>query len=291
MTIFESLILGLLQGITEFLPISSSGHLVLVESFMELPVKDLLVFDIAVHFGTLLAIFIYFRADFWSLLKAFWGMRLVKWKDLRSGGRSWDKDEKMIGYLIVGTIPAVIVGLLFGDLLESVFRSSLSVAVVMILVAVYYVVAENVAKRFVGDKRSGYSDEDGLPEKVGAKKFGLAQAVIIGIAQAAALVPGISRSGSTIATGLTQGLARREAARFSFLLGAVAITAATSLSIVKMIVGDFAIPDVAVLFTGIVSAFISGYASVWFLMLFLRKHSLVVFSVYLLGLAGGVILL
>lgn len=279
MTIFDSLILGILQGITEFLPVSSSGHLVLVESFMNLPVSDLLVFDVAVHFGTLLAIFVYFRKDFIALIKAFWGFRLVNWVKVIRGGSSkkWTENEKMIGYLIAGTIPAVIVGLLFGDAIEENFRNPIMVAFVMALTALFFLFAEYVS----------WDKKENKPKD--AKKFGIMQVLVIGIAQAAALTPGVSRSGCTISAGLTQGLARSEAARFSFLLGAVAISAATMLSLYKVMYGQLFFPGTGVLVIGVVSAFVSGYASVSLLMLFLKKHTLLIFSVYLVILAGGII--
>lgn len=259
MNFFEALFLGIIQGITEFLPISSSGHLIVAEQYMHLPVADLQSFDVAVHFGTLLTILVYFRKDIGKLLVAF-GQMIAK--------KSPDKEEKkLIGYLILGTIPAVLVGLFFNDFLEENFRNTTSVATMLIVIAIYFVVAE-IVKR----KRT-------------VQKIGLFQAVLIGCAQAVALIPGVSRSGITISTGLVQGVRRDEAARFSFLLGSVAITAATALSIFKVMKGEFLMPSLPILLTGIASSFLAGYVSISLLMKFLKSHPLHVFAIYRILLA------
>lgn len=279
MNIFDALILGILQGITEFLPISSSGHLVLAESFMSLPVKDLLAFDIAVHFGTLLSIFVYFRRDFAGLISSFFkiaGDALFKRsrkveKSVSSDGKTCEDGELILG-IIIATLPAVIAGLLFADVLEESLRSKQAVAAMMILTALYFVIAE----------KAGYKRK--------MKKFGIKQMLIIGVGQAFALAPGISRSGTTIATGVIQGMERREAARFSFLLGSVAITAATALALLKIFKGEFMLPGMDVLVTGIAVSFVFGLAAIAVLMRFLKKHSLAWFSLYL-ALAGGILLI
>ncbi len=269
MGIFDALLLGILQGFTEFLPISSSGHLVLMESFLQLPVADLMGFDVAVHFGTLLAIFVYFRNDFKDLFTAFFGMLIGK------KGQSIDKktleSRKMIWVLIICTLPAVFAGLLLGDYLEDMFRTTQSVAVMMLVVAFYFVIAEQIGKKMVD------------------KKITMKTGLIIGIAQAFALIPGVSRSGSTIATGIFQGINRQSAARFSFLLGSVAISAATVLSLYKVIKGEIYLPGWDLIIVGILSSFISGYLAVSMLMKFLKRHSLNVFAIYLLVLSLGLL--
>lgn len=259
MNLGQALILGILQGITEFLPISSSGHLIVAENYMRLPVADLQSFDVAVHFGTLLAILAYFRKDIGRLLMAL-GEMLA-----RKGGDQ--EEKKLIGYLVLGTIPAVLVGLFFNEFLNEHFRNSTSVAVMLIAVAVYFVVAEVIKSR--------------RP----AAKIGLVQAALIGCAQAVALIPGVSRSGITIATGLTQGVRRDEAARFSFLLGAIAISAATALSLYKVAQGEFPLPSIGVLVVGVGSSFAAGYLAVSLLMRFLKSHPLHVFAIYRILLA------
>ena len=158
-------------------------------------------------------------------------------------------------------------GLFFNDFLKDNFRNTGSVAFMLIVVAIYFVVAEIVKRR----------------RKV--QKIGLFQAVLIGCAQAVALIPGVSRSGITIATGLVQGVRRDEAARFSFLLGSVAITAATVLSVFKVMKGEFLMPSTPILITGIASSFVAGYAAVSLLMRFLKSHPLHVFAIYRILLA------
>ncbi len=255
MNIGYALLLGILQGVTEFLPISSSGHLVLGESLFNLQVADLQSFDIAVHFGTLLAIFVYFRRDIGRLLIALGGILARKHVP--------KSDKSMIGYLLIGTVPAVIVGLFFGDFIEENFRGVKSVAMMFLFVAAFFLVAEYMKKRTKDTK------------------IGLVQAVLIGCVQAIAIIPGISRSGCTIGAGLLQGVNREEAARFSFLLGAVAISAATALSLYKASKGLMILPSAEILTVGIISSFAAGYLSVSFLMKFLKSHTLHIFSAYL----------
>ncbi len=269
MGIYEALLLGILQGFTEFLPISSSGHLVLMESFLQLPVKDLMGFDVAVHFGTLLAIFVYFRNDFRDLIMAFF--KLFRRKDSNNSDQKTLEDQKMIWILIVCTLPAVLVGLLAADYLEDMFRTTKSVAVMMLIVAFYFLLAEQIGKR------------------MNNRKITMKTGLIIGVAQALALIPGVSRSGSTIATGIFQGIDRQSAARFSFLLGSIAISAATVLSLYKVIKGDIYLPGWDLIMTGILSSFLSGYVAVSMLMRFLKRHSLSVFALYLIVLSAAIL--
>ena len=267
MTIIDSLFLGLLQGITEFLPISSSGHLVIAESWFKLNVEAMKSFDIAVHFGTLLAILIYFRKDFWYLLRSLAHFVERKTGFLRGKKSVEEKIElkvgvRMCGYLALGTVPAVLVGAFFGDFLDLFFRNVFWVAVMMIIVGVLFFVAEFLAVR------------------VKSADFNLKNTVLIGIAQACALIPGVSRSGATISAGLAAGLKREEAARFSFLLGSVAIAAATVLSVYKGMKGELTFPSADILSAGVIASFVSGYAAIAFLMRFLKNHTLHVFGVY-----------
>jgi undecaprenyl-diphosphatase len=259
MSIFEALLLGLLQGLTEFLPISSSGHLVLAESFFKLDVEALKSFDIAVHFGTLIAILIYFRKDF---IKLFHGFVWKVFKKRVMNEEDADTWGKLFQYIVAATVPAVIIGAFFGDFLDEYFRNPLSIAFCMIAVGIYFFIAEYVAVR--------------KPKTA----FSLLNTMLIGVAQACALIPGISRSGATISTGLITGIRREEAARFSFLLGSVAITAAFALSVFKLVKGDFTIVNYDVITVGILSSFASGYIAIAFLMRFLKKHTLHIFGLY-----------
>lgn len=246
MTVFESIILGILQGITEFLPISSSGHLIIFEKLFDLEVAKLLDFDIMIHMGTLLAILIYFRRDFFSLLKF--------------------KDKKMILNLLLASIPAVIVGLLFKDQIEEIFRSTFSVSIFLIVVGALFFLPENF---FSGRKKQNNSNN--IPN------LNLKNSILIGLAQSLALMPGISRSGSTILTGTLLGIPRAEAAKFSFLLGSIAIAGAGVLGLKDL---NQLQMSSEILFAGFISSFISGIFAIKFLMGFLEKYTLKVFGVY-----------
>jgi undecaprenyl-diphosphatase len=271
MNILDALLLGALQGLTEFLPISSSGHLILVESFLHLDVEALKSFDISVHFGTLIAILIYFRKDFLRLIK---GAVFIFFKV--KIGKTHVEDEpaasgKTVKFLLLASIPALLVGAFFEDFLDAYFRNSFYVAIFMIAVGLFFFLAEYVAKR----KPSS--------------SFTWLNTMFIGVAQACALIPGVSRSGATISTGLITGIKRDESARFSFLLGSIAMTAACAMSAYKTVKGDIGIMNYDILLTGIISSFIFGYAAVAFLMRFLKNHTLHIFGIYRIIL--GIVLL
>lgn len=266
MSWFDALILGIIQGVTEFLPISSSGHLILVEQFLDLKVETLKVFDVTLHVGTLLAILVYFWKDVKEMLLTVCRLFVGKLK-------MSDPYAKLILFLIIGTIPAVIFGV-FGNWIDEHFRNFKSVGILMLFVAVVFLLAEFVYKKSSNKKSA-----------VG-KWY---QALIIGLAQALALIPGISRSGSTISAGLFQGVERAAAARFSFLLGIPAMIGAallTAMDVVKN--GDVNVGTLS-LTVGFFSSFIFGLLSVYFLMAFLKKHSLKIFAIYRIALAIAVL--
>ncbi len=266
MSIFEAFLLGALQGLTEFLPISSSGHLVIAESLLKLPVENLKSFDIAVHFGTLLAIVVYFWQDIVGLWQAFWSFFSKK-----EHSPVIHANQKLILQLILASIPAIIFALLLSDWLDLKFRHPLSVAIFMITVAFIFFLAEYIFS------------------KSKTKNISLRQAVIMGFAQCLALIPGVSRSGITISSGLMQGVKRDEAARFSFLLGGVAILGATVFAIIAIIRKKYSLPASGVLLIGISSSFIFGLAAIAFLMRFLKTHKLNIFGYYRIVL--GILLL
>ncbi|MBD3330742.1 undecaprenyl-diphosphatase UppP [Candidatus Peregrinibacteria bacterium] len=259
MTIVEALILGIVQGITEFLPISSSGHLVLGETLLGLKVEELKSFDVVVHLGSLMAIFVYFRRDIWGLLKSFFGIFVGK----------FDKSDpflKLILFILIGTIPAVVVGFTLEDQIDAFFRSPERVALCMIVVGIVFVVSELRRKKLITEGLNWW------------------KAIIIGIAQAAALIPGVSRSGSTIAAGLFSGMKREAAARFSFLLGMPAIFGAGLLTATKIPESGGLSVNYLPLLIGFASSFVFGLISVSFLMRFLKRHTLMVFALYLISL-------
>lgn len=261
MEILDATILGAVQGLTEFLPISSSGHLVVAESLLGLKVESLLTFDIAVHAGTLVAILAYFWRDIINIFK----------------------NPKLLSILFFGSLPIVVAGLSFKEVSEpGDFRTIGSVGFFMIVVAIVFLLAEKLKI-----KKSG--------NVVG--KLDIKKAFVIGLFQAVAIIPGVSRSGMTISGGLLQGLKREEAARFSFLLGAVAIFGAVVLTSKDFIEGlisrGSAVGRGAVFFepapmiVGLVVSGVVGYLAIWGLMKFLKNHSLLVFAVYLLLFGGS----
>ena len=241
MTFFEALFLGILQGITEFLPISSSGHLVLMETVFGLEVAELKSFDVVLHLGTLLAILLYF------------------WRDLIQ--------PKYWPWLVLGSVPAVIVGVLFEDLIDATFRNAISVGILMIVMGLLFQLPERCFKQ--------------------NKKLKWPHVIAIGLAQAAAIIPGVSRSGATILTGTLLGLTREEAARFSFMLGAIAIAGAGFLTALDLTPAEI---DLMPTVVGFFASFGAGLLSVTWLMHYLRRHSFRAFGVYRLFL-GALILI
>lgn len=229
MTILQAIILGIVQGITEFLPISSSGHLIITETLLGLHVDGLKDFDITLHVGTLLAILIYFRREVMNV--------------------------KLWPYLILGSVPAALVGFLFEDQIDTLFRSAQSVGVVLLLVGLLFF----------------------IPQRQNNRPLTWWRALLIGSAQACAIVPGVSRSGSTLFTGMQLGMKREDAARFSFLLGSIAIAGA---GLLKALDTHSLELDPAVLGAGFLAAFLSSLLAVSWLMKFLKNHSLAVFGVY-----------
>lgn len=257
MELIKAIILGLVQGFTEFIPISSSGHLILVGNFLKFSYSGL-AFDTALNIGTLAALLAFFWKDFWNLAH-----------DLVLGGR----DRKLALYIIVATIPAVIAGVLVQDLAETVFRSNALVAFNLIWVALLMLAIDKLPQ---------------LITKI--QDITLPQAVIVGFAQALALIPGTSRSGITITAGRALKMDRVTATRFSFLLSAPIITGAT----LKLILQDSTLHQMAVMpalyIGGILGAFIAGYFSIKFLIKYLSKNGLAIFAYYRIA-VGALILI
>lgn len=259
MNFLEALILGVVQGITEFLPISSSGHLVIAQTYLGLDVESLKSFDVIVHVGTLAAIIIYFWKDVVGLFKGFFGF--LKIYKIKESEREY---QNLILYIIIATIPAVIVGLTSENFIDSIFRSAFYVGIWMILVGIVFIVSEHKLKKFPGEKKVGYKS-----------------ALIVGLAQAFALIPGVSRSGVTISAGIFQGIPREKAARFSFLIAIPTIMGAGTLTAIKEFSsGGFDLGFVP-LATGFISSGLTGFFAVYLLMRYLKKHTLKIFSLYL----------
>jgi len=261
---FQALLLGVLQGLTEFLPISSSAHLILLPWFFQWnhPLLDSLPFDVALHAGTLLAILWYFWRDWLGLLGGFF--RILR------RGRVQDVRERMILYLLLATLPAGVAGFLLEKIIESTFRNPALITLPLIFVSGLMVYAE---------RRRHLSRP--------LEAMNLRDALVIGCAQAAALLPGVSRSGITITAGLFRGYGREAATRFSFLLSAPAIAGATLLQGRHLFSAS---PDEWPLIAmGFSSSAVVGYAAIAFLLRYLRGHTLNLFVVYRLVLSALVI--
>ena len=261
MSWLQTIVLSIVQGLTEFLPISSSGHLVLVPVFFGWTDQGL-TFDVAVHFGSLAAVAVYFRNDLKGLMIG--GARLL-------GGNSNSPESRMALFIIVGTVPAAIAGLTLAGLIEANLRSPL----VIVFALSGYALLMALADRF------------GRHERVIAN-VGLRDAIIIGVAQALALVPGTSRSGITITAAMMLGFQRRDAARFSFLLSAPVILLATAYETFRLFVdgSDFAWGQLAI---GVTISAVVAYLSIDFFMRFVNAIGLLPFAIYRLGLAGVVL--
>lgn len=254
--IFYSLIAGAVQGLTEFLPISSSGHLILLHDFFGFETSDDLAFDVVLHLGTMVALVIFFWKDILSLLKSFF-KRFYK-KDIT------DLNQRLSWYLFFATIPAAVVGYFLESQIELAFRNSSSVALMLIIFGVILYLADHY-----------------LPKIKSIYQVTFSNAFIIGLAQALALVPGVSRSGITIIAGLSQNLKREDAARFSFLL-AIPIVFGAGLKKTWDFFNETSVSsgDLLILAIGFLSSALVGYFAIKYFLKFLQSHSLKIFAYY-----------
>jgi undecaprenyl-diphosphatase len=265
--IIQALVLGIVQGATEFIPISSSGHLVLVPWLLDWPEPGL-VFDTVVHWGTLLAILAVFWRDLVALARA-WAGSLVE--------RNLDQTEARLAWLIiVGTLPTALMGYLWEDFFESLFSSPGRVAVLLLVTGAILALSERLGKR----QRS-------------LNDLGWLDSVLIGLAQGLAIAPGISRSGATMAMGLLRGVKREAAARYSFLLATPIIVGAGLLQLVELFQAGAARANWVPLTVGFLAAAVSGYVCIRFLLAYLQRGKLYVFATYcwLAGIACLIIFL
>ncbi|WP_027005415.1 undecaprenyl-diphosphate phosphatase [Conexibacter woesei] len=253
MDAFQAIILGIVQGLTEFLPISSTAHLRLVPAFAGWDDPGT-AFTAVVQLGTVAAVLIYFRNDLWNIARAWL-------RSLRDPAERGTLEAKLGWYLIIGTIPVAVLGLLFKDKIETDARQLVLIGIVMIVLGIVLEIAERVGRKDREIESLSYRD-----------------ASLIGLAQAAALVPGVSRSGSTISAGLFLGLERGAAARYSFLLSvpAVVLSGLFELKDVGKGGGAGAVPTLIAVFF----AFVVGYASIAWFLKYLTKHPVTLFVVY-----------
>ncbi|MBT4936656.1 undecaprenyl-diphosphatase UppP [Candidatus Peregrinibacteria bacterium] len=266
MTPLDALLLGVLQGLTEFLPVSSSGHLVLAENLLNIHFskETLNAFDVILHAGTLAALLLYFRKTWKRLILSFFTYFSDNTKK---------EDKLLIHILILGTIPVVLAGLFFKDFIDEFFRDPKRVLMCMGFIGILFLFAEKFPK-----------------EKL-KKKIGLKEGLIIGLFQALALIPGVSRSGTTISIAMFQGIPRHKAAEFSFLLGTPALAAATSYISFQIFNGTLTPPSLPLILVGFLSSFFVSILCVHYLLKFLKKYSLRVFSFYLISISViGIIL-
>ncbi len=275
MDLLQAIILGIVQGLTEFIPVSSTAHLVFASRLSHLyegNPEQLTATIAVIQLGTLVAVFVYFAQDIWNIFTAFmrdnWSVLTTK-RGMIFGGTNgtrpiWLSEDAWLGWLVIlGSIPIGTVGLIFKKLIEGPETKNLWViATMMIVIAIALLVAE-----FVGKQRKDL------------REFGLIDAVVQGFCQVLSLIPGASRSGSTIMGGLLAGEKREAAARFSFLLMMPAVTASGLLEL-KEAVHLLTVNDILPLIVGTVVAGVVGYLSIWFLLAFLRKNSTMIFIVY-----------
>jgi undecaprenyl-diphosphatase len=252
----QSIVLGLVQGLTEFLPVSSSGHLILVPLVFGWPDQGL-AFDAVTHLGTLAALLAYFRGELRALLAGTLSRRLAL-------------------MIVIATIPAGLAGLLFGKWIEAHVRSALVIAAAT---AGWGIVM------WVADRRAAAARDAGEP----LERVTWGQGLAVGCAQALALIPGTSRSGITITTGLLTGLDRATAARYAFLLSIPITAAAGGLKMLQLLRHGLPPGEGGPLLVAVLVAFASGWFAVWFLVNYLRTRSLIPFVMYRLALAAIIV--
>jgi undecaprenyl-diphosphatase len=267
-TVIQALVMGVVQGLTEFLPVSSSGHLIIVpflagwnDAFI-----TSLAFSVMLHMGTLVALLLYFRTDWIRLVPA--GLATIRDRSFHD-----DEDRRLAWLLVSATVPAAIVGLLLSDVIEASFRSVGLVAVTLVLGGLILLIAD----RFGAKSRT--IDDVTFPIAIG-----------IGAAQALALIPGISRSGISISAGRMVGMDRESAARFAFLMATPVTAGAGIFEVRKLLTGEGGVQvETLPLVVGMVAAAISGLGAIHFMLSFLRRRSLDVFVWYRFALAAVVL--
>ncbi|MPZ13432.1 MAG: UDP-diphosphatase [Chloroflexi bacterium] len=266
--LWQAAVLGVVQGLTEFLPVSSTGHLILVPAVLGWPegLVTRLAFDVALHIGTLGALLGVFWRDWAVLIVA--ALRTLRSRSLA------DREARLALLLALATGPAVVAGVLFESQAETLLRSPVVVGTAMFGVGLILGIVDRLASL----KRDEYS-------------LGPAAALAVGVGQALALIPGVSRSGGTIAVGLATGLTRSAAARFSFLLSTPTIVGAVAKQSVDVGQSGIGPSEVGVYAVGIVTSAVSGYAAIRWLLAYLRRRSLLPFVIYRVLVGSAVIVL
>ena len=264
MIIVSSFILGVVQALTEFLPISSSAHLILARSALDFDAIDGLTFDVALHLGTLAAVVAYFYRDLGALIGSFFSL-------IRSPRLDEDHGQRLVLYIAMASVPAALAGLFFEQVIEFYFRNPTVIVITLVLGGILFLMAERMTKH--------ERDLSSLSAR---------GALLIGFAQALALIPGVSRSGITIVAGLTQKLKRETAARFSFLMSVPLLVGAGGKKMVDASNAGIANGQWVVLAVGALTSGVVGWLVIRFLMRFLQHHRLDAFAYYRFVLAAVV---
>jgi undecaprenyl-diphosphatase len=265
---FQALVMGIVQGLTEFLPVSSSGHLVIVPYLLGWtdPFITSLAFSVMLHLGTLVALLVYFRADWLAIIPA--GIASIRDRSLGT-----DPNRKLAWLLVVATIPAVIAGPILNDRLEAAVRTAEDVAVAIVIGAAILWLADQVGRKVKG-----------------LEQISFRLAFVFGLAQSLALVPGISRAGITISAGLFAGLTREAAARFSFLMATPIIAGAGLFEARNLLSGDAGVPiQVGPLAVGMIAALLAGLAAIHLMLRYVRTRSYLVFVAERVAIAAVVL--
>ncbi len=253
--LFQAFILGVVQGATEFLPVSSSGHLVLVPAVLDWNSPSL-IFDATVHLATMLAVVLVFWKDICDIIRA--------WFKQLAAGRPFATTESRLGWwIIIGTIPGVLAGLLLKDMFESLFSNPRAAGAFLLVTALLLVLAELLGKRSRSLDSMSWLDS-----------------LLIGIGQAVAIAPGISRSGATMTVGMLRGMTRESAARFSFMLALPIIFGAWLVQLLDIAAQGDLNAQIPALLVGFLTAGISGYLAIRWLLNYVKRHRLYPFAVY-----------
>ena len=266
---WQALILGIVQGLTEFLPVSSSGHLMIFKELLGVDAEGFLDFTVTVHFATVLSTVIVFWYAIWSLLKGIFKFR-------------YNDETDYVAKLIVSMVPVAVVGLFFKDSVEALFGESLFVVAISLIITALLLFLSDNAGRFSGRRKPSAGAD--VPERRNGISF--LQAFVVGLGQACAVAPGLSRSGTTIATGLLCGVKRDVMAQFSFLMVLVPILGEQLLSVIDA-VGEGAglVLPVTDLLLGFIGAFVAGLVSCKAMVAIVRKARLTYFALYCLVVA------
>ncbi len=256
-----AIVLGLIQALTEFLPISSSAHLILARGVLDFGFADGLTFDVGLHVGTLAAVLCYFYRDIAAITRGF----LSSFRGFDFAG---NPDQRLAWYIAAASVPAAAIGFFFEEQIEIYFRNPSVIVVTLIVGSALFLIAERVFK-----------------QERGFESISFWGCMLVGAAQAVALIPGVSRSGITIVAGMSQRLKRAEAARFSFLLGAPALFGAGLKKSLDLVGQHFTAGEYAVLFIGMVTSAVAGWLVIRLLLRFLQNHRLDFFAYYRIALA------